>query len=135
MIAATPRAEVIWIRFVLGENSAEQAGQSLPVLGRQRCEQIVLHLIEHSIHAPQLPDTAPGEEALVAPSMVRVRRPVDEALLDQFVDGRHDVAAVDAAPTAELGLARRPELVQCGQDAVVVSARPRGSESVGHHAR
>ena len=118
---------------------AEQAGQSLPVLGRQRCAQIVLHLIEHPIHAPQLPDTAPGEGHLVTPSMVRVRRPVDEALRDQFVDRRHDVAAVDAAPAAELGLARRPDLLDEGRhddahnvyhgDVVVRS--PRGGELHG----
>ncbi len=62
--------------------------------------------------------------------MVRVRRPVDEALLDQFVDGRDHVAAVDVAPAAELGLARGPQLVQCRKDAVVVAARADAVETV-----
>jgi hypothetical protein len=60
----------------------------------------------------------------VAPSVNRVRRPLDATLLGQFVDRRHDVAAVHAAPAAELDLAGHPELVQHGQDPVVISARP-----------
>ncbi|MFF1957847.1 nuclear transport factor 2 family protein [Streptomyces sp. NPDC058220] len=80
---------------MLGENSGEQAGQGLSVLGRQRFEQVVLHLIEHPVHASQLPGAAPGEGHLVAPSVVRVRGPVADlfARLANLLDEcRHEDA-------------------------------------------
>jgi len=67
----------------------------------------------------------------VAAPVVRVRGALDEPASGQLVDCRDDIAAVHDRAAAEPRLAGRPELLQRGEQAVVVAARVSGREPLG----
>ncbi|WP_200876430.1 hypothetical protein [Amycolatopsis rifamycinica] len=100
----------------MGEHLAEQARQALPVFAGQRREQVVPHAVEHLVHEPRRCRAGRGERDPVAAPVTGVRGAVGEARLGRLADGGDDVAAVHAAPAAELGLAGRPELVNLDGD-------------------
>jgi hypothetical protein len=68
---------------------------------------------------------------MFAAAVARVGRAPDEAAVGEFVECRNHVAAIDACATAQRRLAGRPELLQCGEQAVVVAAGVGGGEPFG----
>ena len=102
--------------------------------GRERGEQVGLDAVDGLAHPAGLVGAGVGEADDVAAAIGRVGGTHDEPSAGQVVDGGHDVAAVDAAAPAEVGLARGPVLGQGGEQPVVVAAQVVGGEALAEQA-
>jgi hypothetical protein len=75
-----------------------------------------------------------GDADDVAAAIGRVGGAHDEPSAGQVVDGRDDVAAVDGAAAAEVGLTGRAVLGERGEQPVVVAAEVVGGEALAEQA-
>jgi hypothetical protein len=81
----------------------------------------LLDLFQNGVEPGQRVGAFRSDRDDVATFVVGVDLPLHEATRLELGEGGGDVAPVDTRVTAEVGLARRPPLLECGQQAVVIA--------------
>ena len=115
---------------VMLDEALQQVVELAALPCRQWLEQCALRLVDEIVERAQGPGARRRDADRVAATVAAVRAAEGEPVALEIVEDRDDVAAVDAEPARERGLADRPEFFECGKDCVVIPTDTRGREVI-----
>jgi hypothetical protein len=119
------------------QDSRQQGDELAPLDRRKRCKQLALDLLDHAVELLERIHPLTGDRHDVSPLVIRIDPPLDQIALLKFGHRGGDVASINPCVAAEVRLARRPPLLQSGQQPVVIppQAVAAGLEAGGEQGR